>query len=283
MKVSVNHNLRLAFDIRRGQWLISDVDALLPTALEFLSHTPLSVEATDFTPISTVMSDSLNGEFASNNSRVVVIPVHGTLTKYDTCAGPGIETIASEMLRFAADKDVVGFVLDIDSGGGACNAIPPMVAAIKKIQAMGKPIVAHCDFCASAAYWIASQCDSIFADNFLSEFGSIGVMTQIVDSRNLTSGEKVITIYAEESKDKNLAYRRALDGDYKLMQDKMSPIVVAFQTAVKDGRKALCADAPGVLSGDTFRCEDAINLGLVDAMLSLDESIDNVFIRSSFK
>ena len=94
-----------------------------------------------------------------------------------------------------------------------------MIAAIKKIQSMGKPVVAHCDFCASAAYWIASQCDSIFADNFLSEFGSIGVMTQIVDSRNLASGEKLITIYAEESKDKNLAYRKALDGDYRLMQD----------------------------------------------------------------
>ena len=94
----------------------------------------------------------------------------------------------------------------------------------------------------------------------MSEFGSIGVMTQIVDSRNLASGEKVITIYAEESKDKNLAYRRALDGDYKLMQDKMSPIVMAFQTAVKDGRKALCADAPGVSILDwSTQCYHSMN------------------------
>lgn len=289
MKVPVNNNIRLAFDIRRGQWLVSDIEAISSIALDFLSRAPLEIETSDFSiqKVSANMADVIysgEGEPAlANNKNVAIIPIHGSLVKYKTCAGVGTTAIASEIIRLASDEDVVGIILDIDSGGGAANSVYPVIEAIKKVQQMGKPIVAHCDFCASAAYWIASQCDSVFADNPMSEFGSIGVMTQIVDARNLATGEKIITIYAAESTDKNLPYRKALDGDYGLMQDKMSPLVREFQSAVKASRKNLNAEAQGVLTGDVFRASDAINLGLADAVLTLDECVENVFVRDTYK
>ena len=281
------NNFQLALDIRRGQWLIADAEALLPMALDYLSRQTPKVETVDFTPMA--YTNDMVGRAAGDKNItpgqkcVVVVPVHGTITKYDTCAGMGTMTISSELLRLAAESNVVGFVLDIDSGGGACNAIPPMVAAIEKVKAMGKPIVAHCDFCASAAYWIASQCDAIFADNSMSEFGSIGVMTQIVDSRENRCGDKLITIYANESKDKNLSYRKALDGDFSLMQAEMTPIVQEFHSAVKQGRANIKADEPGVLSGAVFRAGEAINLGMANAVLDIEGSVENVFARATYK
>ena len=287
MAVTRKNNYQLALDIFRGQWLIANAETLLPMALDFLSHTPPKVEAVEFTPMaysSDILGRSALEDGATPGQKcVVVIPIHGTITKYDTCASVGTMTISAELLRLAADKNVVGFVLDIDSGGGACNAIPPMVAAIEKVRSMGKPIVAHCDFCASAAYWIATQCDAIYADNTMSEFGSIGAMVQILDSRENRCGDKVLTIYASESKDKNLAYRKALDGDFTLMQAELSPIVQEFHSAVKAGRPNLDIDAPGVLSGAIFRAAEAQKLDMVNAIMDLDASVENVFARATYK
>lgn len=282
MKRTPNY-IRLALDIRRGHWLVADADALLPLALDFFSNKTPAVESVEFSPMiysaDGIMANA-GGNVPSKQKCVVVVPIHSTITKYDTCASDGTMTISSELVRLASADNVVGVVLDIDSGGGACNAIPPMVAAIEKVKAMGKPIVAHCDYAASAAYWIASLCDAVFADNSMSEFGSIGVMSQIIDNRTTASGAKVITVYAKESGDKNLAYRKALDGDYELLQTEMSPIVKQFQTVVKLHRPKLDADRKGVLTGGVFRAEDAIECGLVNAVLSLEESINNVFVRA---
>ena len=113
---------------------------------------------------------------------VAVIPLRGDMLKEGTMCSYGTEEIAA-VIREAADaRNITGIRLDIDSGGGAVDAIAPMLQAIAYSQAKGKPVVASCDLCASAAYYVACQCDRIVADNSLSaEFGSIGVMTQLAD------------------------------------------------------------------------------------------------------
>ena len=71
---------------------------------------------------------------------------------------------------------------DTHSGGGAVDAIAPLVDAILYAKSKGKAVVAHCDLCASAAYYAASYCDEIIASNTISaEFGSIGVMMSFPD------------------------------------------------------------------------------------------------------
>lgn len=283
MKVtpSQQNNIQLALDIRRGRWLVSDAEALLPTALDLLARIPPTPKAIDFKATSYSESGLISVE-SKQAKRVAVIPIHGTLTKYSSCGTIGATTVASEILYRANDENVVGIILDIDSGGGACNAIPTLIEAIRKVQAMGKPIVAHCDLCASAAYWIASQCDAIFADNKMSNIGSIGVMVQFIDDTNSTRGERVVSVYADESPDKNLSYRKALEGNYSLLKAEMSPIVDEFHSAVKAGRRNLKADADGVLTGAMFLAEAARNIGLIDNILTLDETVENVFIRAEF-
>lgn len=276
------NNIQLALDIRRGQWLVSDAEALLPIALEFLAHIPPRLEALDFIPTAYAETGSAVQLDSTQQKKkcVATLPINGTLTKYNTCGTIGTTTIAAELLQIASNDRVAGIILDIDSGGGACNAIPVMVEAIHKVKAMGKPIVAHCDLCGSAAYWIACQCDSVFADNTLSYIGSIGVMTQIVDDSN---DGKVVSVYAKESTDKNLPYRNALEGNYELLQTEMSSIVQEFHTAVKTGRPTLQAGAPGVLSGAMFRAEEARKVGLIDNLLTLDATVENVFARAEYR
>ena len=118
--------------------------------------------------------------------------------------------------------------------------------------------------------------DAIFADNDFSELGSIGVMAQMY-----RPADNVITIYAEESPDKNHEYRAALDGDITPTQQALSPIVAAFHRDVMAGRPSLRKETPGLLTGAIFPASRAIEAGLANAMATLDDCVQNVFIRAS--
>lgn len=278
--------LQLALDLRRGSWLIDDPEALLPVVNAFLSRAELPRERLDEYQVTEHrLSDSsdMNGHKIAKETRVIVVPIHHAMTKYETCESYGSVDIAEKMLSFLDDESVAGFVLDFDSGGGAANSVPPLVDAVRRIRAAGKPVIAHCDACFSAAYWVASQCDAVFLDNDQSSVGSIGAFSQFLDDReNKQTGYKVVTVYAPQSTEKNRAYREALDGMPDRMQEELAELVTLFQDSVKSGRPRLKADAPGVLSGGKFGPAKAVENGLADGRMSLSECVENVFIRAEY-
>lgn len=287
MKNRRTNNTQLALDLLRGHWLLHNADALLPFARPFLNREDVSqIELQEYRPLFYTQDgsfDDLDQAPQSSDKKVVVIPMHGALTKYWSCTTVGTLDLALDILDYAKDENVVGFVLDIDSPGGAGNAIAPMLQAIRKIRNLGKPIIAHCDFCASAALWIASQCDAVMMDNSLSEIGSLGAYASILDNReNLQTGEKIITVYADESDDKNKAVRDALEGKYDTLKKDLSELVADFRTAVTSGRPNLKTDEEGVMTGAMFRADKAVAIGLADGMMTLQECIENVFIRAEF-
>ena len=278
------NNTQTALDILRGIWLLHDADALLPYALKFLERNTSEVAKNEYAPSLSAGSSTSKKKSSSDQKKVLVLPIHGTLTKYETCTTYGTTDMANALIEYASKDDIVGVVLDIDSPGGSSNAIMPLINAINQVKAIGKPIIVHTDFCASAAIWVASQCDAIFMDNSLSEVGSIGAYATIFDNRqNLQTGEKVITIYADESSDKNKGVREALEGKYETVKAELSELVSDFQAAVKAGRPDLKADAEGVMTGAMFRTAKAIKLGLADGMASLQECIENVYIRAEYQ
>ncbi len=278
------NNTQLAFDILRGLWLLRDAEALLPYAKAFIHRETISADENTAKP--RLYTDSGDYEDTLQKpdieaKKVVVIPLHGATTKYWNCSNDGTLALAEALEEFAAREDVIGFVLDVDSPGGAANSIMPLVQAIWFVRSLGKPIIAHCDQCASAALWIASQCDAVYMDNEMSEIGSLGAYASVLDNRtNLQTGEKIIYVYADESGDKNKAVREALEGRYDSMKKELSALVSRFRAAVEKGRPNLNTEAEGVLSGAMFYTEDAISVGLADGQLSLQECIENVFIRA---
>lgn len=270
---------QLARDIVQGKWLVSNPEQLLPIARAFLSKTPVEMEVKS-SEVSTV-ADS--GTQTEESKSVAIVPLHGTMTKYDTCTSYGTSFIANKLREMADDDNVIGLVLDIDSPGGSCSAIPPMLEAIGYARSKGKPVYAHADCCASAAYWVASQCDAIYMDNDLSEVGSIGAMAVFVDNSatNPITGERTLVIYADESSEKNRAYREALAGNYEAVKAELQPLVNQFQNAVVAGRPNIQKEEKGVLSGAMFGTSDALRLNMADAKKTLSETIEAVFALTS--
>lgn len=270
---------QLARDIVQGKWLVSNPERLLPIARAFLDKTPIEMEV-KAAMVSTV-TDS--GRDEAESKRVAIVPLHGTMTKYDNCGSRGTSYIAGQIREMADDGNVIGIVLDIDSPGGSSSAIPPMVEAIAYARSLGKPVYVHADLCASAAYWVASQCDAIYLDNDLSEVGSIGAMAVFVDDTapHPLTGERTLVIYSDESPDKNRAYRDALEGNFEPTKAELRSLVEKFRTAVTTGRPNIKSEAEGVLTGRMFGTSEAISLGMADARKNLVETIDAVFALAS--
>ena len=216
---------------------------------------------------------------------VAVIQMRGTMMKEGTLCSYGTEELAGLMVAAAMDGEVVGLVLDVDSGGGCVDAVAPMTQAIARCRAMGKPVVASCDLCASAAYYVACHCDSVMANNDISaEFGSIGVMTQLADYAGYYEqrGIKLHNIYSTLSEHKNAPFEAALKGDYKsIKEEELDPLARQFQSSVKAHRPGLDLKTEGVLSGRMFMYDEAQRVGLIDGIGTLDDAVSEVRRRAA--
>jgi protease-4 len=285
MKVSY-----LLSEILKGQWAIEPQTALSHGA--FVASL-LSGEIHNFEKREAwqhMFSDSGQVVFGGNYNdaspgSVAILPLKGAMMKYGTLCSYGTTEIAAMFTQAVNSKNIAAVVLDIDSGGGAVNAIPPMATAIRNSH---KPVVALCDTAASAAYFTASSCDHIMADNNLSAgFGSIGVVTSFVDFQPYweQKGVKFHTIYAPESTEKNQAFEKALKGDYDLIKSEiLSPLAVQFQNHVKQTREGkLNQQEPGILSGKMFFADKAKEIGLIDSIgnmqIAIQKALDLAEVR----
>ena len=207
-----------------------------------------------------------------------VIPLKGAMMKNGTMCQYGTTEIAELIKMAAQSKNISSIILDVDSGGGSVDSVAPIIDALNNCD---KPKAAIVDLCASAAYWMASACDKIFALNDISsEIGSIGVMMSFADMKPAYEkmGVKFHTIYAPESSFKNKPFEEALKGKYQDIQsEQLSPLAKRFQDAVKMNRGSkLNIATEGILEGKLFFARDAKNCGLIDEIGSMNTALQYV-------
>ena len=275
--------------ICRGKWFLSlrEAETSLPLAAKLMTgdiNTQMDGKLSDRKPLlrsylaqGDVQAKSGNSFKDASPGSTAVIPLHGTMLKYGTRCAYGTTEIA-DLIREAADSsNISSVVLDIDSGGGAVDAIAPVIDALDYVKSKGKARVAYVDLCASAAYFSACACDKIIASNTISaELGSIGVMMQFHDYAEYYEklGIKVHTIYSNLSDYKNAPFEAARKGDYKSIKDEeLDPLARGFQDYVKAHRQNLKLDTEGILRGRMFYAAEAVEVGLADATGTLDYAI----------
>lgn len=286
--------IQLALELQRAPWLIYGAEEFLPIVRRFLEggaaaasaipeDGPRVVHLTVEGSSEPRMAAGRGSGSARKDPYASIIPVHGPITKYDTCESYGTTTLAAHMAQDAADPLCVGFILDIDSPGGSPAGVAAFLPTLREVRAAGKPVLVHCDSCYSAAYWIASQCDGIFADNELSSgVGSIGAYAELVArGENTLTGEKIVSIYAPQSTEKNLAYREALEGRPERYAEELRKLVDMFQADVLAGRPRLDKSDTHILAGATFTPSEAVKNGLADGIATLAEVAQNLFARLS--
>jgi len=209
---------------------------------------------------------------------VVVIPLIGTMSRFGDYCSWGTEDIASWLLEAYADPNVIGVVVEIDSGGGAVNGTELLAAVIRQ---RNKPVVAYVmGVCASAAYWVASQCDKIVMESAASsEVGSIGVLAMHVDSSKAyeKEGHKITIIRADGSEGKALfnSIEKLTPEITATVKAEMRPIRDEFVRQVKEGRPDITDET--IFEGGMYNGAVAITNGMADSIGFLGDAVTEVF------
>jgi protease-4 len=222
-------------------------------------------------------------EFEIPEGSYAMVNMMGPVIKYGDMCTYGADEIVNALNKVNALKNVKGIIMNIDGPGGAVSAIGPFLQFAKNKQ---KPVVGLVDLAASLHYWTAvAVCDHLMVDNNVSSMvGSVGVVVSFADTKPYYEemGIKFHEIYPPESKDKNLSFRMALEGNYeKIIEEHLSPIAKKFQAAVRAGRPNL-KEADGVLTGRTFFADDALAHGMIDSIGDLQAAMNEVD-RLAFK
>lgn len=272
--------------ICRGKWLIDprQVDGHVLLLESLLAH-QVDIDRNKLSMREAMIhrSASEGGTYVTESfneapeGSTAIIPLRGTMMKYGTWCSYGTTEIANLMKEAINSDKIDSIVLDIDSGGGAVNAVAPMLDAIAECKRKNKGCVASVDLCASAAYWVACSTDAIIPVNSVSsELGSIGVMMSFADYAKYydKEGIKVHTIYSNLSDYKNAPYEAALKGEYDLIKnEELDPLARQFQDAVRKRRQCINEKVKGILNGRMFYAEEAVKFGLADEIGSMDRAV----------
>jgi protease-4 len=213
--------------------------------------------------------------FADSNipqGSVAVIPIRSEILKYDQACGPrGTQSILMDVKSADQNPNIKSILLVVDSPGGQVTGTDLLAEAIKTSTT---PIVAYIEgLAASAAYWIISGASKIIASSDLDRIGSIGTMLMVEDLKPAleAQGVKFHEVYASLSVDKNKDFNQVLEGNYGPYQKNVLDVINAkFLSSVKTNRPAV---EDSTLTGKIYFAPDAIALGLIDEIGSLDYAI----------
>ena len=203
-------------------------------------------------------------------SKIAILPIEGEIIE----ARETLDTLH----RYADNAMVKAIVVRINSPGGAVAPSQEIYEEIQKVRrSSGKPIVASLDnVAASGGYYIASACDEIIS-NPGTITGSIGVILQWMDIKDLVTWAKMKpeTITAGAMKDVGSPYRDLTDPERAYLQRITTQLHQQFIRAVFDGRKGRIAsgDLERIADGRVFTGEEAVTLKLVDRLGNLDDAV----------
>lgn len=203
---------------------------------------------------------------------VSVVRLEGVMTRDDAWCQPGTRQLAEWLTKGDQDQRVLASILLVDSGGGASDSVRPLADAISGCK---KPVLAYCDgYMCSAAYYAASYCGHIMANDPRSMVGCIGTMIQFADypaKAKDEDGYMRLRIYADPSDEKNADYEAALEGNFKpIRENLLNPLAEDFRRDVKTNRATAKDDQ---LRGRTYFAQD-VQGTLVDTIGDFRAAVD---------
>jgi protease-4 len=203
--------------------------------------------------------------------KVAIIPIDGEIL--------GSRDAIDALHRYAHNSSVKAIIMRINSPGGAIAPSQEIYEEIRNVRARsGKPIIASLDsVAASGGYYIASACDRIVA-NPGSITGSIGVILQWMETKDLLAWAKLKpeTITSGPMKAAGSPYQDLTDAQRAYFQDIVTQLHSQFVRAVAAGRKGKLTEAEvgKIADGRVFTGEQALRLKLVDELGNLDDAIN---------
>lgn len=207
--------------------------------------------------------------------KLAVIYANGDIVdgdQNDQVAGNRFASIISEVRK---DSTIQAVVLRVNSPGGSVLASEKIKTELDLLREFKPVIASYGDYAASGGYWISANCDKIYS-NASTLTGSIGVFSMIPDFGNTIKDKLHVNITHVNSNTHGDMYSgmRALNqAELDYMQASVENIYDKFTTLVSEGRDMPVARVDEIAQGRVWSGADAIKIGLVDEIGTLEDAI----------
>ncbi len=208
-------------------------------------------------------------------NKIAIINIRGTITSTPSFFIDSItpDDVFSMIKKAEDDPSIRGVLFEINSPGGSVVASREIAYAVKNMK---KPKLCWMgDVAASGAYWIASSCDYIMADP-LTLTGSIGVTASYLEFSKLFEkyGITYEQIISGERKDIGSPFRNLTEEERGKLEYITGEIFEYFLNDVINNRNLTESQVEQITSGDIFLGKDAISLGLIDSVGTIQDAKD---------
>ncbi len=205
--------------------------------------------------------DEASGSTAFATSSIAVIDIDGVILDADK--------VDTQLRKFGDDSDVKAIILHINSPGGGAAASQEIYHEVLRVRReKHKMIVASVESVgASGAYYIASACDKIYA-NEASVVGSIGVIMEWTNYGDLMRWAKLksVVIHAGELKDAGDPTHDMTPREAAYFQGLVDNMYGQFVQDVANGRHTTPEKIKPLATGQVWTGQQSLPLGLIDKL-----------------
>jgi protease-4 len=205
------------------------------------------------------VSDNDASGFGLKSNRIAVVDVSGVILS--------AENVDTQLRKFGDDPSVKAILLHINSPGGGAAASQEIYHEVLRVrQEKHKKIIASIESVgASGAYYIASGCDKIYA-NDASVVGSIGVIMEWTNYGELMRWAKLknVVIHAGELKDAGDPSRDLTPKEEAYFQSLVDNMYTQFVHDVATGRHSSDDKIRPLATGQVWTGQQSLPLGLID-------------------
>lgn len=173
------------------------------------------------------------------------------------------------------DKDVKAIVLRVNSPGGSAFASEQILREIQLAQKTVPVVVSMGNLAASGGYYISSSANKIVAEatTITGSIGVFGMVFSIDDALKSHLGITTDRVKTNPYADFGSMTRPWSEKEKGLMTKAIQNIYQLFLKHVSEGRKMTMEEADKIARGRVWTGQDALKLGLVDTLGSLENAI----------
>ena len=223
-------------------------------------------------PFADYVADRVNT--LPGRTNVAVIYADGDINEGRELTDVAADRFVKVIDQVRRDKTVKAVVLRVNSPGGSVSASEKIRAALDVLQ-KEKPLVASFgNYAASGGYWISNGCQKIYADA-TTITGSIGVFSMLPEFSSVTGkvGVGIETVGSNKHSDMFSLMRPFDSEELAYMQASVEDIYERFVNLVATSRNLEPARVDEIAQGRVWMGSDALEIGLVDEIGTLDDAI----------
>ncbi|MDW8101031.1 MAG: signal peptide peptidase SppA [Anaerolineae bacterium] len=217
------------------------------------------------------------GRGAPLSPAVAIVRVQGTIVSGPApspwAIGAYSERIIEDLKRAEEDRSVKAIVLWINSPGGSVVGSDEVYRALRRAT---KPVVAFMsEVAASGGYYLACGADYIVA-NPNTFTGSIGVVAVIPNAAELFDelGIEAVILRSAPRKAEGSLFEKLSPEAREILQRLIDEAFATFVQVVAEGRSMGMEQVRALADGRVYSGQQALELGLVDALGDLQQAID---------